>query len=123
MLQQLTNLVLGFLGEPVSPEEEERLELLCAWALSDWTARLLPHYQAEDCQDALLPAAAFTALYFFLTVRNAVEPRLSFAAGDISLRCGEEGRHQTVAQLKERAEELMRPYVVDEGFAFRGVRG
>lgn len=123
MLQQLTGLARGFLGEELSPEEEERLALFCAVVLSDWTARLLPHYQAEDCQDALLPAAALTALCSFLTVRNAVEPPLSFAAGDVSLRCGEDGRHQTVVQLKERAQEWMRPYVVDEGFAFRGVRG
>lgn len=123
MLTQITDIARGFVGDSVSPSERASLDLLCASALSDWTARLLPSVRAEDCAAALVPASAFTALCAFLTARNAAEPFVAFSAGDVSLRCGESGRVETVQRLEERAAHLMQPYVADGHFAFLGVRG
>lgn len=123
MLTQITDIARGFVGDSVSSGELLSLDLLCTSALSDWTARLRPSVRVEDCAAALIPASAFTALCTFLSVRNAAEPFVAFSAGDVSLRCGENGRVETVQTLQARAERLMHPYVADGGFAFLGVRG
>ena len=123
MLTQIIDIARGFVGDGVSPSELSSLDLLCASALSSWTARLLPNVRAEDCSAALVPASAFSALCSFLSVRNAAEPVVSFSAGDVSLRCAENGRGETIKNLEERAERLMAPYVLDGKFSFLGVRG
>ena len=47
-----------------------------------------------------------------------------FSAGDVSLRTGGSGDScKAAASMRQCAAEVMRPYWVDDGFAFAGVKG
>lgn len=108
-----------------NPSEEERalLESLCHAAEAAWLARLKSGVSAEDCGEAFLCAAAFTAAADFAVSRNS-EGVESFTAGEISIRHSgsTDGQAQADA-LRKTAERLMAPYAETAEFAFKGVRG
>lgn len=103
-----------------APEEEEldSLERLCLAAERELRGRLRPGVTVEDCQPALLVAAAWMALGALQESRAAGEAA-SFSAGDLSIsRSGGQGE-----SLRRQAERLMAPYLKDGGFVFQGVKG
>ena len=101
----------------VEESERERLRPLCRAAVLEWSGRLREGLRPEDCGSAFPMASAWWAL----ALLDARENVKRFSAGDLTVETGTEyGRGGT---LRRSAEALMRPYVRDECFAFRGVQG
>ena len=68
-------------------------------------------------------ACAFSAVAGLLTGRSGGEGVASFKAGDISVQKSSEAETRSaMAGLQSQAEQLMAPYVSEDGFCFRGVR-
>jgi hypothetical protein len=100
-------------------EESETLQLLCESAVEELTGMLREGITAEDCGGAFRLAAAWMALAGLgLTQDDGVE---SFTAGEVSIKKGDAQARQ--AALRLQARQVMKPYLKDEGFAFRGVKG
>jgi hypothetical protein len=123
MITDILACAKAFAGERLLDGEEESLTLLCQAALDQWTGRLLPEISPEGCRAALIPASAWTALAGLLTVRQAAEPLSAISAGDLTMRLGDKEKADVASHLIWQAERLMGPYVGDEAFSFRGVRG
>ena len=103
------------------PEHEwEALRPLCQTAELELAGRLKEGIQPEDCQPAFVVAAAWMAR----AGRNAGQ-RLgrvaSFTAGDLTVKTTEGAEGENI--LRTQARRLMAPYLADEGFCFRRVRG
>lgn len=94
-------------------ERDERLELLCAGAAEELERLLRPGVTAEDCGETFLVAAAWLALDSI-----GEGDVVSFIAGDVSVKKSDREK-----SLRGEALRLMRPWLRDEGFVFRGVRG
>lgn len=103
-------------------EESELLGLLCRSARLRWEACLRPGLAAEECGEAFLCAAAFTAAADLAAVQSGGGTVESFTAGEISVKTRETDASPASA-LRETAELLMRPYTGEDGFCFKGVRG
>ena len=105
---------------PVPEHEWEALRPLCQTAELELAGRLKEGIQPEDCQPAFVVAAAWMAL----AGRNAGQ-RLgrvaSFTAGDLTVKTTEGAEGENI--LRTQARRLMAPYLADEGFCFRRVRG
>lgn len=97
-------------------ERDERLELLCVGAAEELKGLLRPDVTAEECGEAFTVAAAWLALDG-LDRADAGEV-VAFTAGDVSVKKGDKGK-----DLRSGALRLMKPWLRDEGFIFRGVRG
>lgn len=103
--------------------ETERLLLdpLCAAAEAMWLGRLREDVTAEDCGEALVCAAAFTAAADLAGGGGGVA---SFSAGDVSVKVGDSGERLKAAQsLRQSAERLMEPYVRAADLWAMGVLG
>lgn len=109
--------VLGDAGE----EELPLLEVLCETAEAELRGRLKAGVSAEDCGGAFPAAAAWMALAGLYGGRGGGEPT-SWTAGAVSVSGGVSAGEQA-RTLREQAERLMAPYLRDDGFCFRGVRG
>ena len=120
MLEQVVQYA-GLLGDP-EPEEEALLEALCAAAIQELTGRLKEGWTAEDCGTAFPVAAAWLALAGLRTGREENGIPVSWTAGAVSVK-GTEGAGQPAETLRAQAERLMAPFLRDETFYFRGVRG
>ena len=99
-------------------EETEELSLLCTAAVEELRGLLRDGVQAEECGAAFVLAAAWMALAGLDTAGDDVE---SFTAGEVSIRRGESGVRRK--ELRMQAMEVMKPWLRDEGFIVRGVRG
>ncbi len=100
-------------------EESQTLRALCRSAVEELRGRLREGLAPEDCGERFILAAAWTALAELETAGgDDVE---SFTAGEVTIRRGD-GRARREALLIQ-AERVMKPYLRDEGFSFRGVRG
>ena len=106
------------LAGELSEEQRETLASLCRAAEAELNGRLRPDVTAEDCIDAFVPAAAWTALAHFSGGSDSGVPA-SFRAGEVSVTY----RSAAPAALLDQAERLLAPWLTDGGFAFRGVRG
>lgn len=103
--------------------ETERvlLEPLCAAAEAMWLGRLREDVTAEDCGEALICAAAFTAAADLAAGGGGVA---SFSAGDVSVRVQGGGERLKAAEsLRQSAERLMEPYVRTSDLWAMGVEG
>lgn len=118
MQERILTLAVGMTG--AGGEEQELLAALCAAAERAWAARLKAGVMAESCQEAFCCAAAFTAAADFAAGSGSGSVE-SFTAGEISVKTGK-GAERPEA-LRKSAERLMAPYVMEERFCFRGVRG
>jgi hypothetical protein len=98
----------------VSGGEETVLENLCRAACQRLDRRLRAGVTAEDCADAYVTAAVWLALAGLETQSGGVS---RFTAGDMTVE------KSGASELENRAWRLMAPYVKDEDFVFRGVRG
>lgn len=108
--------LLGQTGEAETPA----LEALCRAAETELTGKLRDGVAPEDCGGAFPVAAAWLALAG-LCAGQGGEPA-SWSAGAVSVSGGMTAKER-IRTLQEQAMGLMAPYVKDEGFAFRGVRG
>lgn len=103
---------LGRTGEG----EAEALAALCREACRTLERKLRRGVTAEECADAYRLAAAWLALAALESGRRSVQ---RFSAGDLTI----EKSGGTGDALAAQAWALMRPYVRDEDFVFRGVPG
>lgn len=100
-------------------EADEALETLCAAAVETLTAQLRPGVAPEDCGQAFVLAAAWMALAQRETADGGGVER--FTAGAVTIQRGDSNARREALLLQAR--QVMRPWLGDEGFSFRGVRG
>ena len=103
----------------VAGQDETVLRTLCRNACEVLDRRIKDGLTAEDCGDAYPLAAAWIALDW-LRGSQGMEGVTYLSAGDLTVRReggGDDG------SLSRRAMELMGPFLRDDGFVFRGVRG
>lgn len=117
----MTERILALARQMCGAEEEDALlEALCHASEAAWTARLKAGIAAEDCEEALLCAAAFTAAADYLEGQDG--GIASFTAGEISVK-KRSGGNSGAEAMRKTAERLMVPYAGEAQFAFKGVRG
>lgn len=103
--------------------ESPLLEPLCQAAQRRWESRLRPGLTPEDCREAFVCAAAFTAAADLAAGRGGGAVS-AFTAGEVSVKGRGAAESAALARgLRETAERLMAPYAGEESFCFRGVRG
>lgn len=114
-------LELAMAASGAGETERALLELLCAAAEAAWRDRLREGVAAEDCGEALICAAAFTAAADLAGGGGGVA---SFSAGDVSVKVQDGGeRLKTAQSLRRSAERLMEPYVRTADLWAAGVEG
>ena len=116
MMEQVLELLqmLGGAGQ-----DEAVLRTLCQNACNMLDRRLKDGLTAEDCGEAYPLAAAWVALEWLRSGRGMVDVTY-LSAGDLTVRReggGDDG------SLSRRAMEIMSPFLRDDRFMFRGVRG
>ncbi|MDE6260228.1 MAG: hypothetical protein K2M42_05110 [Oscillospiraceae bacterium] len=116
MIEQVMELAQALGG---AGQDEDVLRTLCANACQMLDRRLRNGLTPEDCEGAYPLAAAWLAMDW-LRGGQGLEGITSLSAGDISVR--RDGASDG-EKLSERAMELMAPFLRDDGFVFRGVRG
>ncbi len=100
-------------------EADEALKPLCAAAVEELTAQLKPGLSPGDCGGAFVLAAAWIALAQRELGRGGEVER--FTAGEVSIQTGDPRLRREALRLQAR--QVMKPYLRDGGFSFRGVRG
>lgn len=121
MIADIIALANQFIPDDLPSKEQVSLELLCQTSLNQWSRKLRADVAMEDCQGALTIACAFTALGLFLSAKEAIDPVVAFKAGDISARYDYKSKHAACEDLTSQAHSIMKPYIVDQNFAFVGV--
>lgn len=112
MLERVMETVRGL--REVSGGEEAFLELMCRAACRRLDGRLRPGVTAEDCPEVYVTAAVWLALDGLDGGNGGIG---RFSAGDVTIEKDAGAR----GELEKRAWALMRPYLKDDGFAFRRV--
>ena len=100
-------------------QDEAVLRTLCESACRTLDSRLKDGLTAEDCGGTYPLAAAWIALDW-LRGSQEMEGVTWLSAGDLTVRReggGDDG------SLSRRAMEIMGPFLRDDGFVFRGVKG
>ena len=105
----------------VEEREESALEYLCQAAEQELQSRLKQGVTREDCGAAFDLAGAWIALAGLVAARNAGETVESFTAGEVSLKA-KQGERDEPAHLRRQAEQLMKPFLKEDGFCFLGVK-
>jgi len=114
----MNDMICAMAAALAAPEEKEMplLELLCR--AEEKRLEHLPEKIAEECQEALLCAAAFFAAAALLESRSGGRAE-SFRVGDVSVQTGD-----GAGALRRQGERLLAGCGVgSEGFAFQEVRG
>ena len=116
MTEQVLELLLALGGVG---QDETVLRTLCESACRSLDGRLKDGLTAEDCGGAYPLAAAWLALEW-LRGSQGMDGVTYLSAGDLTVRReGDEGDEA----LPRRAREIMSPFLRDDGFVFRGVKG
>lgn len=102
-------------------EADETLSALCAAAMAELTAQLRPGVEPADCGEAFILAAAWMALAQRELGDAAGGGVERFTAGAVTIQRGSAAQRREALLLQAR--QVMRPWLRDEGFSFRGVRG
>ena len=116
MTEQVLELLQAMGG---AGQDEVVLRTLCESACRTLDSRLKDGLTAEDCGGTYPLAAAWIALDW-LRGSQGMEGVTWLSAGDLTVRReggGDDG------SLSRRAMELMGPFLRDDGFVFRGVKG
>ena len=116
MTEQVLELLLALGG---TGQEENVLRTLCRNACDMLDRRLKDGVTAEDCGEAYPLAAAWIALEW-MRGSQGMDGVTYLSAGDLTVRReggGDDG------SLSQRAMEIMGPFLRDDGFVFRGVKG
>lgn len=114
----MTNEIMALAAILGKTEESEGLKVLCDHAAEELTGLLRPGLSPEDCGGAFVLAAAWLALSGLEVSDDGVE---SFTAGEVSIRKKDGSLRQKALRLQ--AFTVMKAYLRDEGFLFRGVKG
>lgn len=96
--------------------DEEMLCVLCDQVCIELGQRLRTGVTQEDCAEAFALAGAWLALANYYATDDGIS---QFTAGDLTVQ-HREGTARCAA-LRMQAEQIIRPYVQDENFAFLGV--
>ena len=116
----MTELAMDFLRRlGAAGQDETVLRTLCQSACHVLCRRLRDGLRAEDCGEAFPLAAAWIALEW-LRGSQGMDGVTWLSAGDLTVR--REGSGNDVS-LSRRALEIMGPFLRDDGFVFRGVKG
>ena len=118
MVDQVMELVLALGG---AGQNGDVLRTLCGAVCRMLDKKLRDGVTAEDCQEAY-PLAAAWLVMDWMRGRQGLEGITALSAGDISVKC-EAGSGNSSGKLSRQAFELMAPWLKDDGFVFRGVRG
>lgn len=102
-------------------EADETLSALCAAAIEALTAQLRPGVAPADCGEAFILAAAWMALAQRELGDAAGGGVERFTAGAVTIQRGSAAQRREALLLQAR--QVMRPWLRDEGFSFRGVLG
>ena len=116
MTEQVLELLRALGG---AGQDEAVLRTLCRSACDMLDCRLRDGLTAEDCGEAYPLAAAWIALEW-LRDGQGMDGVTYLSAGDLTVRReggGDDG------SLSQRAMEIMGPFLRDDGFVFRGVKG
>ena len=116
MTEQVLELLQSLGG---AGQDEAVLRTLCQNACHMLDRRLKDGLTAEDCGEAYPLAAAWIALDW-LRDGQGLNGVTWLSAGDLTVRKDGGGDGET---LSRKAMELMAPFLRDDGFVFRGVRG
>ena len=116
MMEQVLELLRALGG---AGQDEAVLRTLCQNACDLLDRRLRDGLTAEDCGEAYPLAAAWIALDW-LRGGQGLDGVTYLSAGDLTVRRDGGGDD---ASLSRRAMELMGPFLRDDGFVFRGVKG
>ena len=100
-------------------QDETVLRTLCQNACNMLDRRLRDGLTAEDCGEAYPLAAAWIALDW-LRCGQGLDGVTYLSAGDLTVRRDGGGADESLSQ---RAQALMGPFLRDDGFVFRGVKG
>ena len=103
----------------VAGQNEDVLRTLCRNACDMLDRRLKDGLTAGDCGETYPLAAAWIAMEW-LRGTQGLDGVTWLSAGDMTVR--REGGGDN-GSLSRRAMEIMRPYLRDDGFVFRGVKG
>ena len=114
----MTERIMALAGTLGKVEESEGLRALCEAAQAELGGLLKPGVTPEDCGEAFVLGAAWLALAGLEVSDSGVE---SFTAGAVSIRRKDGSLRQKALRLQ--ALQVMKPYMTDGGFVFRGVRG
>ena len=115
----MTEQVLELLKKLCAADQDETvMRLLCQAACSRLRGMLASGATLEDCGE-MFPLAAAYLIMDWLDDLNDGADITALSAGDLTVRRegGQRGRG------KEQAMTLLAPWLRDEGFVFRGVRG
>lgn len=107
---------------PVGEEELPLLETLCQAAQAELEAKLRHGLVPEDCGGAFPLAAAWLARAGLCAGQVAADTPRAWSAGAVSVS-GAVPASDRADTLRDAAYRLMAPYLNDQGFFFRGVRG
>lgn len=119
MKERILELALAAAGG--GEAEKTLLEPLCLAAERAWLGRLREGVSPEDCGEALICAAAFTAAADLAAGEGGAA---SFSAGDISVNLESGGdRTRRAKNLRQTAERLMEPFALAAGLWAQGVEG
>ena len=118
MIQQIFALAKQLAGE-LTEQQTRILEALCGASTSALAARLREGLTPEDCGNDFTTAAALMALAAMAGISSDV-PTEQITAGDFSVRKGAISYEETSANLRNQAEQIMAPYLMDR-FSFQGV--
>ena len=116
MTEQVLELLRSLGG---AGQNETVLRTLCQNACNMLDRRLKDGLTAEDCGDAYPLAAAWIALDWMRGCQG-MDGVTWLSAGDLTVRREGDGDNSSLSQ---RAMEIMCPYLRDDRFVFRGVKG
>ena len=109
---------MGTVGEG----QEALLEALCRAAETELAGRLREGMTPEGCGGAFPLAAAWLARAGLCEAQGVEDTPKSWSAGAVSVSGGASAGERADG-LRGHAYRLMAPYLRDEQFFFRGVRG
>lgn len=101
--------------------EPNNLGIYCEAAEQALTARLKPGITPADCETTFIAAAALMAVGMYVSMLWMTEGVKSYSAGSVSVTMNEVIGADN--ELRQQAEIMMAPYINDEKFAFRSVKG
>ena len=100
----------------------EALRALCHPARLEVAGWLKAGGAPEDCGGAFPLAAAWVALAELAAGQDGGVERFTAGAVSVQMKGGQDAAARR-AVLRLQARQVMRPYIRDEGFVFRGVPG
>lgn len=107
-----------------STPDNTLLREVCALSQAEFTRRLIDKVTVSDILELFIRGCALLAVSFYVQFNNSFDDFSSVSVGNVSVSKGSSGSSNcNAAELRLQAENLLRPYLIDNGFSFKGVRG